>query len=974
MTKSIVKRFEKMVEEYGDRTAVKTDTGILTYRGLNDKANIIAGHITGVCEMRRDFIFPKITVAMLFEHGADMISGLMGVLKAGKIYVPLDPSYPFERLSYMLEDSNAGLILTNNKNLELANRLACKVSSSIEVVNVDLLTASPKAKDIKEGLEEPKEVYVLYTSGSTGKPKGVVQTEENVLHFIDCFSKMLNVTPDDRIALFTSYSHTVAAIDIFTALLNGAAIYPYNIKKEGSMGRLAGWICDEGITVFHSVPTVYRLFMETLTDPVQISSVRAMVIGGEAVYAKDLELYKKYCSDRCVFVNLFGSSEVIIATANILDKSAEVKSISVPVGLPVNGVDITLESLPGIKTGVNEVGEIVYKSQYLAPGYWNMDGFSKSVFTADSTDAKLRSYRSGDMGRLLQDGSIEYLGRKDFQVKIRGNRVELGEIETKLLNHPSVREGAVIAKRDYRGENYICAFFVSDKEVSLSDVKQYFESQLPEYMVPSHIVRIDKMPFTENGKVDRMALQNIEIKKTSAGIDEEPASDLEKLLVNVWKEILDVDKVNVNDSFYDIGGNSILAIKFEVEMEKRNIDLAAWDVYELKTVRNLASKIESCKIQSTDKGLGENFAKKPKTETYCSKDEYSKDGQTLKDSRILDNIEPFNDVFYRSCYLNSLIPIVRHFNRDIMPFLVNEIIAYQYKPGDMQNILQYMLVEPIEKILDDIGIKSVSTVDDNNLCDRINTAISNGRPVVLWIDCFYSPVRVDAYNKKHFEHCILVYGYDNEKSVYSVIEHNHRDNLSYEKKLIPYQDVVNCCRGYIDDFYGKKVDMPVYSEYYSVCSASAKVENREESEAYKHIFNMNMTKKKEEIFEGILSLKSYCKDFESITGNEELLKKHAESIFSGLNNVLNIKRVERYRLQKLYTKEFEAIGMLDEIIADWTEVRKIIAKYFYSSVYKKESFSFAQEKLKEIIEKEHRYNEVLFYCLKNQLNGRRNQK
>ncbi|WP_010250906.1 AMP-binding protein [Acetivibrio cellulolyticus] len=960
MTKSIVRCFEKRVEEHGDRIAVKTDTSVLTYRQLNDKANIIASHITEVCESKGEFTSLDNTVAMLFEHGADMINGLMGVLKTGKIYVPLDPSYPFERLAYMLKDSNADLILTNNKNSELANKLVCDVRSSIRVINVDLLIESPEVAYMGAELKSTQKVYILYTSGSTGKPKGVVQTDGNILHFIDCYSKKLHITPTDRIALFTSYSHTVAVIDIFTALLNGAAIYPYDIKLEGSMGRLAGWINDEKITVFHSVPTVFRLFMETVAKPVQISSIRAMVIGGEAVYANDLELYKRYCSDNCLFVNLFGSSEVIIATANILDKSTELKCISVPVGFSVDGVDITLVNDSGLEVGINETGEIMYKSLYLAPGYWNMEDYSKGVFSADNNDIRVLSYRSGDLGRLLQDGSIEYLGRKDFQVKIRGNRVEVGEIETKLLNHPSVKEGAVIAKRDHRGNNYICAFIVSGAEVSLSDIKQYLKSELPEYMVPSYVVQIDKMPLTENGKLDRMALQSINIKIATAGIDAKPANDLEKLLVDVWKEILDVEQINMNDSFYDMGGNSILAIKFEVEMEKRNIDLVASDVYELKTIRNLAKKNESRETGGMDKEHNINPVQKHEAGAYCSN---NPEAATLTDSRIINNVEPFNDVFYRSCYLNSLIPIVRHFNKDLMPLLVNDIIGYQYKNGDMQNIIQYMPVEPVEKILDNIGIKSLSSSDDSNLCDRINTAISNGRPVVLWIDCFYSPVRVDAYNKSHFEHCILIYGYDNTKRVYSVIEHRHRDNLSYEKKLIPYQDIINCCKGYVNDFYGKKVDMPVYSEYYSVCTTPGRIENPDELKTYKHIFNANMINRKDGIFKGIYSMKDYCKDFENITGSEEMLEKHAESIFSGINNVINIKQVERYRLDKLYGETFEGIGMLDEILADWSEVRKMTAKYVYSSVYKKESFSYAVEKLKEIYEKEHQYNEVLFLYL-----------
>ncbi len=957
MGKTLARCFEKQVEEHGERIAVKTDEKAMTYNELNNKANSIAFHIAGGGKNNVEYTFLDNTVAMLFEHGIDMIAGIVGALKAGKIYVPLDPTYPFERLVYMLKDSNAGLILTNNRNEELARKLANELCSSICVINIELMIEITKAEETRDELRPTSEVYILYTSGSTGNPKGVVQTNENVLHFIECYSKKLNVTPSDRIALFTSYSHTVAVIDIFTALLNGAAVYPYDIKKEGKMGKLSVWINDEGITIFHSVPTVYRLFMETVTTPVQISSIRALVVGGEAVYPKDFELYQKYCSDNCVFVNLFGSSEVIIATVNILRKTTELKSASVPVGYPVDGLDITLVNESGTPTGINGTGEIVYKSLYLTPGYWNRNEKNNSVFAEAMTGEKARSYCSGDIGRYLADGSIEYLGRKDFQVKIRGNRVEIGEIETKLLEHPSVKEGVVIAKRDYKGSNYICAYIVTGTEVLLSDIKQYLKLCLPDYMVPSFVVRVDKMPLTENGKVDRMALQDIEIKSISNDSDNQPVNDFEKLLLEVWKEVLDLEQMAVNESFYDLGGNSILAIKFEVEMEKRDIDLAASDIYELKTIRNLAKKIASRNTKCIERGTYANHVRNHENGAGC----VEKPGDTVStDSRVLDNVEPFNDVFYRSCYLNSLIPVIRHFNKEILTFLVNDLTVYRYKNEDMQSIMQYMPVEPIEKVLDKMGIKKLSTNDCSNLCDRINIAITNGRPVVLWIDCFYSPVRVDAYNKRHFEHCILIYGYDDTKKVYSVIEHRHRDNLSYEKKLISYQDIINCCKGYVNDFYGRKTDMPVYSEYYCVDGTLYQQENPDDFNTYKRIFKTNMIDKKADILTGLESLKYYCKDFEKITGDIELLGKNAESIFNGINNVINIKQVERYRLDKLYGGIHNGVGMLDEIIDDWSEVRKAVAKYVYSSAYKKESFTYAIEKLKEIYQKEHRYNKVLF--------------
>ncbi|MDP4181142.1 MAG: amino acid adenylation domain-containing protein [Bacillota bacterium] len=958
--RTLVNCFEEQVEKFRDRRAVKSDKISLTYGELNMRANSIALHISHLLRnVNKGYSGgseeESNTVVLLFEHGADMICGMIGVLKAGRIYVPLDYSYPLERLVYMLNDSKAHIIMTNDKCLSLATNLAHSVVKNVSILNIDKVDFSsrPENPDIEIKPENP--AYILYTSGSTGRPKGVIQTHKNVAHFIDCFTEIMKIDETDKFALFTSYSHQIGAIDIFGALLNGGAICPYNIKLEGNMAKLSSWIMIEGITVFHSVPTIYKYFIDTVKDKKQLQSMRAVILSGETIYWSYVDLYKEYFPDQCIFMNMFGATEIIIGAINVLGKNAEVIGASVPVGYPLPGVEVVLIDENGGETDTDAPGEITYRSKYLTSGYWNMEELTAKVFeeTSDGNEEKL--YYSGDLGRFLSDGAIEYLGRNDFQVKIMGNRIEVGEIETMILKHLSVKETAVIAKKDANGNNYLCSFVVSKTKEGILNLRQYLKDFLPDYMIPSYFMSLDKMPLTQNGKIDRLALQSIDIVKDEPKDYIPPSNDLEEKLVEVWKDILDLNFVGVNEDFFDIGGNSILAIKFEVEMGKRGVGLGASHLRDYKTIRQMVLSIENINWADMVNVSNEAIYK----QSTQGQEDFSEDiGKKLaQGGRILKNIEPFNDLYYRTCYMNSLIPILEYYNRSIMPFLINDMIIYNYENEDIQNIAQYRPIYPIDKILEEIGIKAVAKVHNPSLTE-INSAIEKGRPVVLWIDCYYSPVRMDTYLKKHWPHCILVYGYNDETMEYNVIEHRHKDNLSYEKKVISYQDILNCCNGYMKNFYGKKENMPVFCEYYFVEEG---INNRKYClDDFIGVFSSNLKKKKEELYNGLEALEKYSNDFQRFISCEESLKDKAESLFSGLNNVINMKQVEKYRLERLYGFESNFINIIEEILVNFSEVRKVVAKYTYSSYYSKEEFIYAYGIIKKICELEYDYNNRLF--------------
>jgi len=593
LSKTIITCFEKQVEKSGESVAVKSGTKTMTYAELNVASNRIANALLDTAHGEGD------TVVLLFEHGIDMIEAIIGTLKAGKIYVPLDTSYPEDRLEYIMNDAGAGTILTNKKNLKLAERLASSRNVLIVEETTEKNCRNPGVK-----VNPGKPAYIMYTSGSTGRPKGVVQNHRSIVKLIGTYIDELAIDSTDRIALFTSYSHTVGGIDIFSALFSGAAVYTYEIKEEGSMERLPGWLKKEEITIFHTVPTVYRYFVNTLQEGEIFPKVRLIILGGESVHTVDVNGYKKHFGDECILINLFGSSEVLVAASFLVDKETEMAGNTVPIGYPIDDVELMLLNEKNEKQGVFGVGELVYRSEYLACGYWNMPEKTMEVFSADPTEQGKMLFRSGDLGRMLSDGSIEYLGRKDQQVKIRGNRVEYGEIEAVVDHEKGIEKSVVKAFERENGELTLILYYTlkDGGQIDGEKIKEILKNKLPDYMIPSIYAQIEEIPLTPNGKIDRNALEDLgknQIPATSNSAKdayELPGNEMEMKLAGIWEEVLGVKNIGINDNFFAMGGHSLKAITLISKIHKElNIQISLKDMFVYSTIKALTKYLESSK-------------------------------------------------------------------------------------------------------------------------------------------------------------------------------------------------------------------------------------------------------------------------------------------------------------------------------------------------------------------------------------------
>ena len=549
---SITERFEKIVRKFPDRTAVETRRHRLTYGDLNRTANKTAHAVLLTCGDKNH------SIAVLMDHDAPVISAIMGALKAGKFYVPLDPSLPYARSKFIVDDAQAQTIITDTKYLSLAKTL---VESPSRLLNIDDIEDVPDT-DPPVRVRPDDLCWVIYTSGSTGKPKGVMQNHRNVLHFMMNYTNGLHISAEDRLTLLYSFSVNGGAHDIFAALFNGATICPYDLKTEG-FAELRQWLIDERITIYHSVPTVFRQFIESLTGGEDFPDLRIVRLGGEPVYKRDINLFKKHFSTDCILVNRLGSSETGSLRMFFLDKETEVRNNLVPVGYAVADNDVLLLDDSGAQVAGDE-GEIAVRTRYVSPGYWRRPDLTADSFLDDPSDENRKIYRTGDLGRLLPDGCLLHLGRKDFFVKIRGYRVELDEIEMTLMEFPGIKEVAVTALNNNSGDERLVAYVVPKTAPgpNVSEIRRFLEEKLPDYMIPATFITLDALPLTDTLKVDRKALPKPNGLRPEIAVPyAAPRNSIEAALAKIWAEMLELDQVCVHDNFFDLGGHSLAATR-----------------------------------------------------------------------------------------------------------------------------------------------------------------------------------------------------------------------------------------------------------------------------------------------------------------------------------------------------------------------------------------------------------------------------
>ncbi|WP_139487923.1 non-ribosomal peptide synthetase [Brevibacillus dissolubilis] len=578
--KTIWQVFEEQAARTPDHVAVVFEGKQLTYRELNDRANQVARYLL------EQGVERETIVGLMVDRSLEMIVGIMGILKSGAAYLPLDTEYPEDRIRYMLQDSGTKLLITQDHLLDKVN-----LSDRPELVRVTI-TDEMIVKQDTANLEQTNRqmndlAYVIYTSGSTGLPKGVLVEHATFVNFCYWYIESHEITASDRVTNYLKISFDVSLAEIFPTLMTGATLHIVPTDLRLDLHRLNEYMETNGITVATLPSKVAEQFVG-LTN----HSLRLLEAGGEKL---NLTTDTRY-----PIINAYGPTEATIwSTHFVIDK----QYANIPIGKPISNYKVYILNASNALCPVGVIGELYIAGDGLARGYHNRPDLTAERFVADPFAPGKRMYRTGDLARWLPDGNLEFLGRIDHQVKIRGYRIELGEIETQLLKAPTIQEAIVIAREDKDNNNYLCAYIISEKEWTAADVREWLESELPDYMIPAYVVQLERWPLTPNDKVDRKALPEPDRSVSTGTSYEAPRNDVEEKLVEVWRDVIGVADIGINHHFFVSGGDSIKALQIMSRLAKIGLKLEVKDLFANPKIKDLSKYVKQDHRQQDTTGM-----------------------------------------------------------------------------------------------------------------------------------------------------------------------------------------------------------------------------------------------------------------------------------------------------------------------------------------------------------------------------------
>ncbi|MBW8687184.1 non-ribosomal peptide synthetase [Chitinophaga rhizophila] len=587
INQTIPQRFEQQVAMYPERTAVFSHNKALSYTELNNIANHLAQQLRAVTGGKQ----PRI--ALLLEHAAICVAGMLGTLKAGYAYVPIDIANPVSRIKYIVEDSGAAVLVCSVATAEKAAEVKA-VLPGLTIVQLSLDISAAAAPDMPAAINPMSEAYVLYTSGSTGEPKGVIQIQRNVLHYIRVYTNNVHISKRDNLSLFSTYTFDASVKDIYGAILNGGCVSIYDIREQG-LSELGAWLRQQEVSIIHMVPTIYRHFMKSLGQDEILETVRLVDLGGEPCVRQDLIFFQQHFLNGAFLVNDYGPTEATIISQKFLSHQTVLTQHNIPLGTQVTETEIFLLDQHNRRLGIYQEGEIAFSSDYLSLGYLNRPELTAKAFIEDPLHPGKRIYKSGDIGKLLPDGEIVFLQRRDSQVKLNGMRIELAEIEHQLIQVEGIAEAVVLLK-EINQQPFLTAYIRRSSPIQAEEVKAALKTRLPQYMVPSVYVPLEVFPLTRTGKIDRGALP-------APGLSDigpakpyvAPATDTEYMLAGIWGSVLEAaaDSISTETNFFEAGGDSLQAVILVNRINKAfHTSFTISSLYDTLTIRSLANLLE----------------------------------------------------------------------------------------------------------------------------------------------------------------------------------------------------------------------------------------------------------------------------------------------------------------------------------------------------------------------------------------------
>ncbi|MEG5139392.1 MULTISPECIES: non-ribosomal peptide synthetase [unclassified Microcoleus] len=598
--KCVHQLFEEQADRTPDSIAVVFEDQKITYRELNDRANQLAHHLQNLG------VEPEAIVGICVERGAgtgapplQAIVGMLGVLKAGGAYLPIDPTTPIERKALMLEDAKVKVLLVQQRLIESLP----KTQANIVCIDTDIPTVSAS---YTPRVSTDNLAYVIYTSGSTGTPKGVAIEHRQLLNYLHSIQERLNLPSGASFATVSTFAADLGNTAIFPALCFGGCLHIISQERATDPEALGEYFGRNPIDCLKIVPSHLAALLNS-SQPKSILPHKRLILGGEAASWELIEQVREIAPD-CLIFNHYGPTE---ATVGVLTYQVEFDKIgcgfdTVPLGLPIANTQIYILDCYLQPVPIGVPGELYIGGDNLARGYLNRPELTAEKFIRNpfDTQAKTRLYKTGDLARYLPDGNIEFIGRIDNQVKIRGFRIELGEIEAALGQYPEIAQAVVVAREDAPGEKRLVAYLVSEQKQAPThkEIRNFLTSKLPDYMVPWAFVTLKSLPLTPNGKIDRRSLPAPdEMRSELTGNFVAPRTNIEEVLAAIWAEVLKLEKVGIYDNFFELGGHSLLATQVISRVRQAfQVELPLHRLFESATVADFAVAIAQKQVEQTD--------------------------------------------------------------------------------------------------------------------------------------------------------------------------------------------------------------------------------------------------------------------------------------------------------------------------------------------------------------------------------------
>lgn len=573
-TKRVEELFEEQAERFPDNIAVICEDKKITYKELNERANELA-----VALYKRG-VEPGDIVGIMVNRSIEMLISIVAILKSGGAYLPIDHDYPKERIDYMLEDSNAKVLITEK---EYINTISYKG----EILDIHQEESySKEISNIKRVKNTNDLAYIIYTSGTTGKPKGVMIGHNQIINFIQGICEKVNITDYRTMLCITTIAFDMAVTETLLPLAVGRTIVLSSNYTDIDGDKIGELIEKNSIDIIESTPSRIKLLMENDSFKKSIKKLKVMLIGGDAMTSSLYDTLSEY--NNLKIFNMYGPTETTVwSTMKEITEKHEIN-----IGKPIQNTKVYILDNNMKLQPIGVAGELYIGGEGLAKGYINNVQLTSEKFVDNPYEKGTKIYKTGDVAKWLLNGDIMYLGRNDYQVKVRGYRIELGEIENALLDIDGIKDAVVVAKEDNEMK-HLCAYYVSETKYTSAELREKLIKNIPEYMIPSFFIKLESIPTTYNGKVNRKELIKREIEKNNLSIYELPQDMLQVKLIDIWKQALAVKTIGISDSFFDLGGNSLtgtaLVARINAEL---GMNISIRDIFSQENIKNLSEYIK----------------------------------------------------------------------------------------------------------------------------------------------------------------------------------------------------------------------------------------------------------------------------------------------------------------------------------------------------------------------------------------------